>query len=93
MSHNVRTLKQASSALGMMFSPQLGSPSQARLRDMHSRPFFCWKVSSVGHSYSAPSDRQDKLENCLNCNNLTKIFYKFGLKLSDFHYHGRSGPS
>ena len=56
----VDTLKQASSALGMMFSPQLGRPSQARLRDMHSLPFFCWNCSSVGHSYSAPS------ENCKN---------------------------
>ena len=50
------TLKQASSALGMMFSPQLGSPSHARLSDMQRRPFFCWNCSSVGHSYSAPSE-------------------------------------
>ena len=49
------TLKQASSALGIIFSPQLGRPSQARLRDMQRRPFFCWNCSSVGHSYSAPS--------------------------------------
>ena len=49
------TLKQASSGLGMVFSPQLGNPSHARLRDMHSFPLVCWNFSSVGHSYSAPS--------------------------------------
>ena len=41
----------------MMFSPQLGKPSHARLRDMQRRPFFCWNCSSVGHSYSAPSEQ------------------------------------
>ncbi len=52
------TLKQASSGLGIWLSPQLGRPSQARLKDMQRRPVVCRNKLDVGHSYSAPSKKE-----------------------------------